>query len=686
MDKRTNPLLTEWDTPFGIPPFEAIALEDFEPAFSQALQQHKTELQGIAQQAAPADFDNTIVALERSGQGLRRIESVFENLCSSRSSPGLQEVERRMAPTLAAHHSRMRLDGHLFARIDSLHSRRATLGLDAESLRVLERYHLDFVLAGARLGSSERARLYEIAESLAALHAEFSQNVLADEGEFARVLRTPDELSGLPDFVRAAARQAALERGLGDEQAHVITLSRSSLMPFMTFSDNRALREELWKAWCQRGERLASHHNHAVILRILHLRQEQALLLGYPSYAHKALADTMAGSPQAVQQLLDTVWAPACRLAEKEYADMQALAQRQLGLEQPPVLQAWDWHYWAEKVRAERFALEEEDLKPYLQLGRLTQAMFHVAGRLFGLEFTPLGSAPRYTERLQAWTVRDEHGHHVGVFMADNFARTGKRSGAWMSTFRDASALDGQVRPLVLNNNNFTSPMAGQEALLSLDDARTLFHEFGHGLHGLLSRCRYPRLSGTAVLRDFVEFPSQILENWLLQPQILREFARHHETGEPMPEALIARILKAGTFNQGFATVEYTASALVDLALHQVQDLEGLDLTRFEQSLVQSLGMPSAIGLRHRLPHFLHLFAGDGYASAYYVYLWAEVLEADGFQAFVEKGDIFDVDLARRLHDHIFSRGNAVAPMQAYEAFRGRPPTVAALLKARGLL
>jgi peptidyl-dipeptidase Dcp len=685
MNTRTNALLIDWDTPFGIPPFEAIEVSDFEPAFEEALRQHSAEVQHIAQQSEPADFDNTIAALERSGQLLRRVESVFDNLCSSRSSPALQEVERRMAPVLAAHQSRIRLDTPLFARIDSLHARRQALALDPESLRVLERYHLDFVLAGARLGPAERSRLSEIAEALAALYAEFSQNVLADEGEFARVLRSADELKGLPDFVRAAARQAALERGLQDDQAHVITLSRSSLMPFMTFSEHRALREELWRAWCQRGERLASHHNHAVILRILRLRQEQARLLGHPSYAHKALADTMAGSPQAVQELLDRVWTPACRLAEQEYAAMQALAQRTLGLEQPPVLQAWDWHHWAEKVRAERYALEEEDIKPYLQLGQMTQAMFHVARQLFGLSFTPLEPAPRYIDTLRAWDVTDAQGRHVGVFMADNFARTGKRSGAWMSTFRDASSLDKAVRPLVLNNNNFSSPAAGQDALLSLDDARTLFHEFGHGLHGLLSRCRYPRLTGTAVLRDFVEFPSQILENWLLQPQILRQFAHHHETGEAMPEALIERILKASTFNQGFATVEYTASALADLALHQVQDLDGLDLTRFEHELQQSLGMPSAIGLRHRLPHFLHLFASDGYASAYYVYLWAEVLEADGFQAFVEKGDIFDPELARRLHDHIFSRGNAVAPMQAYEAFRGRAPTVDALMKARGL-
>lgn len=393
----------------------------------------------------------------------------------------------------------------------------------------------------------------------------------------------------------------------------------------------------------------------------------------------------MAGTPEAVRGLLHTVWAPACRRAAAELEDMRALAMRTLGLDHPPQLQAWDWHYWAEEMRAERFALREEEIKPYLQLSELTRAMFHVAGRLFGLSFKPLHDVPRYTPALQAWEVVGADGQHVGVFIADNFARPNKRSDAWMSSFRVASSVDSEVRPLVLTNNNIAAPPPGQDTLLSVHDARTLFHEFGHALHGLLSRCRYPRLGGTSVLRDFVEFPSQIMENWLLQPQILREFARHQQTGEPMPEALIERIMEASTFNQGFSTVEYAASALVDLALHERQDLDDLELGRFEQENPQQLGMPEAIGMRHRLPHFLHLFTEDGYASAYYVYLWAEVLEADGFRAFAESEDLFELVLARKLLEEIFSRGNSVAPMRAYEAFRGRQPTVDALLAARGL-
>ena len=679
-----NPLLTPWNTPFGVPPFESFSASDFEPAFEAAMAEHLGEIDAIVQQTAAPDFSNTIVALERSGQALNRVSAVFFNLSASNTSEALQAVERTMAPRLAAHESRIRLNTALFARIDTVQAQAEQMALDPESLRVLERYHLDFVLAGARLNDTQRARLAEISQTLAGLYTVFSQNVLADEGAYSQVLRTEEELQGLPDFVRAAARQAALARGLSDPQDHVITLSRSSLMPFMTFSQCRTLREQLWRAWCLRGERLAEHDNRPVIRQIMALRHEQARLLGYPSSAHKALADTMAGSPEAARQLLTTVWAPAKARARQEYQDMLALAREEQPGNPPETIEAWDWHFWAERVRTRRYAIEETQIKPYLQLHKLTEAMFHVAHRLFGLHFQPLAEHPRYTGALQGYEVLDEIGRHVGVFLADNFARQNKRSGAWMSTFRDQSELL-QSRPIVLNNNNFSAPVEGSPALLSLDDARTLFHEFGHGLHGLLSQCHYPRLAGTAVLRDFVEFPSQIMENWLLQPSVLRQFALHHETGEPMPDALIDKILRAQTFNQGFATVEYLASALVDLALHEHQDPGSIDPTAFERDTLAALDMPAGIGMRHRLPHFLHLFAGDGYASAYYVYLWAEVLEADGFQAFVQSGDIFEPGLARKLKDHIFTRGNAVPPMQAYEAFMGRPPRVDALLRQRGL-
>lgn len=684
MNTLPNPLLTRWTPPFGMPPFEQIQASDFEPAFAQAMAEHLSEIDAIVQNPQAPSFDNTIVALERSGQALSQVSAVFYNLSASHTSEALQAVERVMAPKLAEHDSRIRLNTPLFKRIDAVHAQRTQLPLNAEGLRVLERYHLDFVLAGARLDEPQKARLAEISQALAGLYTDFSQNVLADEGAFSQVLSTEEELRGLPAFVRASARQAALARGLTDPQAHVVTLSRSSLMPFMTFSECRPLRQALWRAWCLRGERLAEHDNRPLIRRIMALRHKQASLLGYRTSADKALADTMAGSPAAARQLLTTVWGPAKERARQEYADMLALAREQQPGNPPETIEPWDWHFWAERVRAERYAIEEAQIKPYLQLHKLTEAMFHVAGRLFGLQFHPLSQYPRYTEALQAYEVQDAQGQHVGVFVADNFARQNKRSGAWMSTFRDQSALLNS-RPIVINNNNFSAPAANSSALLSLDDARTLFHEFGHGLHGLLSQCHYPRLAGTSVLRDFVEFPSQIMENWLLQPAVLRQFALHHETGEPMPDALIDKILRAQTFNQGFATVEYLASALVDLALHEHTDPASVDPTAFERDLLAELDMPAGVGMRHRLPHFLHLFAGDGYASAYYVYLWAEVLEADGFQAFVQSGDIFEPTLARKLKDFIFTRGNSLPPMQAYEAFMGRPPRVEALLRQRGL-
>jgi peptidyl-dipeptidase Dcp len=680
-----NSLLSPWTTPFEIPPFEQIKDDEFSSAFAEAMAAHWSEIETIRSSTEPANFDNTIVALERSGRALARVKSVFFNLVGSNSNPALQAIEREIVPKLATHDSQIRLDGQLFARIESIYQQRSSLQLDEESLRLVERYFLDFRFAGAHLAPDERTRMAEISQSLARLYTAFSQNVLADEAEYAKLLTQESELAGLPDFVRSAARAAAEARGFKDPAAHVITLSRSLLTPFMTFSESRELRRELWQAWCLRGERLAAHDNRPLIQEILQLRHERAQLLGYNSSAHRALADTMAGTPEAVRELLMTVWVPAKTRAEAEYNEMLALAKRDP--KQPLAsLEAWDWHFWAEKLRAERYALEESVVKPYFQLHKMTEAMFYVAGQLFGLVFKPLDQFPRYRPELSGWEVQSKDGEHVGVFISDNFARQNKRSGAWMSTFRNQAGLLEPSRPIVVNNNNFSAPAPGQPALLSLDDARTLFHEFGHGLHGLLSNCRYPRLAGTQVLRDFVEFPSQIMENWLLQPEVLRRFALHVKTGEPMPESLIDRIQKARGFNQGFATVEYVSSALVDLALHEQTDFSKLDPIAFEKTVLDQLGMPKAIGMRHRLPHFLHLFSSDAYASAYYVYMWAEVLDADGFEAFLESGDIFQPDLAKRLKDFVYSRGNSIAPMRAFEAFRGRLPQVAALLRQRGLV
>jgi peptidyl-dipeptidase Dcp len=674
----TNPLLQTWQTPFGMPPFESIQAFHFEEAFDKALSQHQAEIVAISNNTEPPSFENTLIALEASGDLLNQTSNVFFNLSASHSSPDIQRLERELAPKLAAHSAALYLNEALFQRIDALNQIKHQLQLDAESIRLIERYHLDFVRAGAKLQAKDRESFAQNSERLASLFTQFSQNVLADESSFCLTITNDDELQGLPSFVRQSAQKLAKDRGLTEPNAHAFTLSRSSITPFMTFSERRDLRKTMWNAWCQRGEHAGAHNNEPIMKEILKLRLAQARLLGYKDFSEYALADTMAGGTQQARDLLMRVWQPARLKALQEREDLKKLS----GLND---LEAWDWHFWTERVRKEKFDLNEAEIKPYLQLHKLMQAMFHVAHRLFGVNFKEVSNIAKYHETVTGWEVTDANGQHVGLFLSDNFARSTKRSGAWMSTYRDPMHLSTSVRPIVVNNNNFSQGPEGQPTLLSLDDARTLFHEFGHGLHGLLSQVRFPRLSGTSVLRDFVEFPSQVYENWLMQPQILKEFALHAETGQAMPEALIQKILKAQTFNQGFSTVEYVSSALVDLALHETTDLDALDFKAFEAKTLKAIDMPPAIGMRHRLPHFSHLFSSNSYASAYYVYMWAEVLDADGFDAFLEADDLFAPEPARKLYEHIYSAGNRQDPMQAYIAFRGRAPTVTPLLTKRGL-
>jgi peptidyl-dipeptidase Dcp len=674
----TNPLLQTWQTPFGMPPFESIQASHFEEAFDKALLQHQAEIAAISNNGEPPTFENTLIALEASGDLLNQTSNVFFNLSASHSSPDIQSLERNLAPKLAAHSAALYLNAALFQRIDALNQTKHQLQLDAESIRLIERYHLDFVRAGAKLQAKDRESFAQNSEKLASLFTQFSQNVLADESSFCLTLTKDEELQGLPSFVRQSAQKLAKDRGLTEPNAHAFTLSRSSITPFMTFSERRDLRKTMWNAWCQRGEHEGAHNNEPIMKEILKLRLAQARLLGYKDFSEYALADTMAGSAQQARDLLMRVWQPARLKALQEREDLKKLS----GLND---LEAWDWHFWTERVRKEKFDLNEAEIKPYLQLHKLMQAMFHVANRLFGVNFKEVSNIAKYHDTVTGWEVTDSTGQHVGLFLSDNFARSTKRSGAWMSTYRDPMHLSTSVRPIVVNNNNFSQGPEGQPTLLSLDDARTLFHEFGHGLHGLLSQVRFPRLSGTSVLRDFVEFPSQVYENWLMQPQILKEFALHAETGQAMPDDLIQKILAAQTFNQGFSTVEYVSSALVDLALHETTDLDALNFKDFEAHTLKAIDMPPAIGMRHRLPHFSHLFSSNSYASAYYVYMWAEVLDADGFDAFLEAGDLFAPEPAHKLYEHIYSAGNKQDPMQAYIAFRGRAPTVTPLLTKRGL-
>ena len=671
-----NPFFEAWTTPFGLPPFDRIRPEHFPPAFDKAMAEHSAEIAAITGSAAAPTFTNTIEALERSGRWLDRVSRVFFNLDSSNSSDTLEAIARDYAPKLAQHQMRIALDEDLFGRTSELHARRETLGLAADQLRLLERCHLRLVRSGALLRPEQKARMAAIVERLAMLHTRFGQNVLHDERDWRLVLGEAD-LEGLPGFARAAAAQAAKERGIAG--SWVVTLARSSAEPFLTFSSRRDLRRTLWEAWTARGAHQGANDNAPLIQKIVALRAEQARLLGYENFAAYRLDDSMAENADAVETLLLQVWGPAKAKARAEFAKVENIA-RGKGLNDP--IEPWDWRYYAEKVRQAEYDLDEAEVKPYFVLDNMVQAAFDTARRLFGLTFTERSDVPVYHPDVRVWEVRDNAGDHVGMFLHDNFARPGKRSGAWSSRYRDQETLDGAaVTPIVVNNNNFAK---GAPTLLSFDDAETLFHEFGHGLHSLLSRVRYRSQSGTGVRRDFVEFPSQIFEHWMSAPETLRSYARHYQTGEPIPEELLRRLLAARTFNQGFATVEYTGSALLDLELHCEPAPETLDLAGFECEFLDRIGMPKEIGLRHRPAHFQHLFAGSGYAAGYYAYLWAEVLEADGFAAFTEAGNVFDPELAARLKT-IYSAGDTRDPMELYRAFRGRDPKIDALLEQRGL-
>jgi len=675
-----NPLLQPWTAPFGLPPFAAIRAEHFVPAFDEALRAHVAEVDAIATSADASTFDNTLAAFDASGRLLGRIEKVFFNLASSETSPALQAVEREMAPRLAAHESAIYQHAGLFARIDAIHARRDTLALSPEQKMLVERVHFDFVRAGARLSGEAKARHAAITERLAELTTAFSQNVLADEASYRLHLEDERDLAGLPDDLRAAARSAAQQRGEG---GFIITLSRSLIVPFLTFSERRDLREAAFNAWIRRGENEGEHDNRPLAREMLALRNEQARLHGYRHFADYALVDRMARTPAAVAELLQQAWEPAKARAATECDALRATA---LAHGETHAIEPWDWRYYAEKVRRAHYGFDEAELKPYFALDRMLEAAFDTAHRLFGIRFVERFDLPAYHPDVRVFEVRDRNDATMGVFLSDNYARPTKRSGAWMSAYRYQSRIDGATIPIIVNNNNFAKAPPGEPTLLSADDARTLFHEFGHGLHGLLSQVSYERLSGTQVLRDFVELPSQIFEHWAFEPAVLKRHALHHVTGEPLPDALLAKLKAAQRWNQGFQTVEYVACALVDMALHARTDPDGVDITEFERTELARIGMPREIVLRHRLPHFGHLFQGSAYAAGYYVYMWAEVLDCDGYDAFVEAGDPFAAEVAERLRRYVYSSGGTLDPQTAFRLFRGRDPVVGPMLASRGLI
>lgn len=666
-----------FDGPAGLPDFAALTADDFRSGFDAAMQAHRDEIRSIADNPQAPTFANTIGALERAGQDLERVASIFFALAGANTNDDLQAVEREISPKLSRHSSAISLDPQLFSRIDELFVGREALGLGAEEARLLERTHAGFVRRGARLEGEDRERLTEINARLSELGTAFSQNVLSDEKSFVLPVEETD-LAGLPGFLVASMAQAAEERGMS---GHVVTLSRSIVVPFLTYCPNRALRERAFSAWTKRGENGGPSDNRAIIKETLALRAEKARLLGFASFAAYKLDDTMAKTPQAVRDLLTTVWEKAVERARADAARLQAIAQDE-GENGP--IEPHDWRYYAEKRRRAEFDVDEGAVKSYFALDAMIEASFDVANRLFGLSFEPMPEARAWHPDARVWRVLGRDGAQRGLFIGDYFARTSKRSGAWMSALRSQHKLDGGQTPIIYNVCNFAKPAKGSPALLSMDDARTLFHEFGHALHGMMSDVTWPSLSGTAVARDFVELPSQLYEHWLGTREVLSKHARHVETGEALPQDLADRLEAARTFDTGFDTVEFTASALVDLALHETGEPPADPMAR-EAEILAEIGMPAEIVMRHRSPHFAHVFSGDGYSAGYYSYMWSEVLDADAFEAFEEQGDPFHADTAERLGRYIYSAGNSRDPAELYKAFRGRMPTPDALMRKRGL-
>jgi peptidyl-dipeptidase Dcp len=674
-----NPLLANWSGPYGgVPPFDHVQIAYFKPALEVAMAANLGEVAKIAGNPAAPTFENTIAELERSGRTLDRVATIYGVWGGTMASPEFQVVQREMAPKLAAFNDQITQNEALFKRIEAIYNSPDKKKLTAEQQRLTWLYYTNFVRSGAKLGTEAKARLSQINQDLAGLFTRFSQNVLAEETDQSNLLTSEAELAGLPQSVRDAAAAAAATK---NQTGWLIQNTRSSIDPFLTYSDRRDLREKAWRMFVNRGDNGDEHDNNATMTQILALRAERAKLLGYPTHAHWRVENSMAKTPERAMELMEAVWKPAVARVHEEVADMQALADKEsAGIKIEP----WDYRYYAEKVRKQKYDLDQNEVKPYLQLEKLREGIFWVAGELFNFSFTPVTDVPVAHPDIRVWEVKDKTTKkHIGLWYFDPYARAGKRSGAWMNAYRSQEKINGEVTTIVSNNANFVKGKPGEPLLISWDDASTMFHEFGHALHGLNSNVTYPTLSGTAVARDYVEFPSQLMEHWLSTPEVLNRFAVHYQTGKPIPANLVERIKRSSTFNQGFITVEYLASALVDMKLHLAGDKK-IDPDAFEKETLAELGMPHEIVMRHRLPHFLHIFSSDNYSAGYYSYLWADVLTADAYQAFVEGGGPYDQKVAARLRKYIFSVGNTIDPAEGYRSFRGRDARVEALMKKRG--
>ncbi|NLS96521.1 MAG: M3 family metallopeptidase [Planctomycetaceae bacterium] len=676
-----NPFFTEWKTPFGVPPFQQIKLEHYAPAFEEGMKQQKREVAAIVENPVAPTFANTVEALDRSGDLLDKVSLVFFAMKSSMTNDDLEAVAKQVVPELSKHSDEILLNDALFRRIEAVHDQRDKLNLTGEQLRLLEEDYKNFVRGGAKLSPDKKARLTEINAELSLLSLSFGEHVLKENNRFEMVLDKEADLVGLPADVIAGAAETAKQRG--HEGKWVFTLHKPSLIPFLQYSERRDLREKIYKGYIERGNHDDELDNKKICARMAALRVEKAKLLGYPTHAHFVLEDNMAKEPEQVYELLHKLWTPALARAKAEAADMQKMIDAEGGGFK---LQSWDWWYYAERVKKAKYDLDETMLRPYLKLENVIDGAFEVATRLYGLRFEKRPEVPVYHEDVACFEVKEADGTHVGLLYVDYFPRESKRGGAWMSEFRGQSKIGGKnIRPVIFNVGNFSKPTADKPSLLSFEETQTMFHEFGHALHGLLSDCTYKSLSGTNVPRDFVELPSQIMENWASEPEVLKMYARHYETGEPMPDELIEKIRKSRHFNQGFETTEYLAASFLDMDWHTLTEADpNCDVLAFENKSLDRIGLISEIISRYRSPYFQHIFAG-GYSAGYYSYIWSAVLDADAFAAFKETGNLFDQKTARAFRENVLSKGNTEDPMTLYKKFRGKEPSIEPLLKRRGL-
>jgi len=674
-----NPLFSEFDTPFGVPPFDSLNEDHYLPAFKEGMAQQLKEIEEIVNNPDAPTFENTVEALERSGALLKRVSSVFDVLNSSMTNERMQAIAKEIAPLRSKHRDDIQLNVKLFQRIKAVFDQKDELDLSTEQRTLLEKYYKDFVRGGANLDEENKARLREINKELSLLTVKFGENVLKENNRFELVIEDEEDLAGLPASVVSAASEAAKERGY--EGKWVFTLHKPSMIPFLQYSERRDLREKIFKAYINRGNNNDELDNKEIVSRIVALRAERAKLLGYKTHAHYVLEENMAKTPENVYRLLEQIWTPALKMAKKEAQELQNLIYKE---GKDFKLEPWDWWFYAEKLKKAKYNLDEEMLRPYFELDNVRKGAFYVANRLYGLQFVERTDIPKYHEDVKVFEVKEADGSHVGIFYTDYFPRASKRGGAWMNSFRKQYQENGKkIHPIITNNGNFSKPTGDKPALLSSEEVLTLFHEFGHALHGLLSNCTYYRLSGTSVPRDFVEMPSQIMENWAFEPEVLEVYARHYKTGEVIPKELVEKIKNASHFNQGFATVEYLAASFLDMGWHTLTEVGEVDVLEFEKKSLDRIGLIPEIVVRYRSPYFQHIFSG-GYSSGYYSYIWAEVLDADAFEAFKETS-LFDPETALAFRKNILERGGTEDPMVLYTRFRGAEPKVEPLLKRRGL-